>query len=336
MRLSGTLSLRPRRSPGHQVTTDGTVHRVTAGTTGDDPGRDTAWRRLVESLQNGKCIPFLGAGACEGYVPMGTEMAERWGAQEDYPLHDAANLASVMQYIATMKYGDPTSLKEAFVAREFAGRESPDFSQPDQIHRVLAECGLPLYVTTNYDDFMYQALRHVRKDPKEDHGRWYAADSDEDVERPFDDPKYEPSPERPLVFHLHGRYRVAKSLVLTEDDYINYLVRLGEAFQRNAKSKANILPNYVYSRLRANPLLFIGYSLRDWTFLVLFRILLQGIPEAERRKHISVQIDPQERRRVEARAYLEEYLRAQSIQIFWESAPAFAEQLKRRLEGSTR
>jgi hypothetical protein len=268
---------------------------------------------------------------------MGAEMAERWGTQEDYPLHDTGNLSRVMQYIATMKYGDSTSLKEAFATREFVGREVPDFRQPYQIHRVLAECGLPLYVTTNYDDFMYQALRYARKDPKEDHGRWYAADSDDEVERPFDVPRYEPSSEKPLVFHLHGHYRVPRSLVLTEDDYINYLVRLaGENFLRDARSQANILPNYVYSRLRANPLLFIGYSLRDWTFLVLFRVLLQGIPEAERRKHISVQIDPQERRTVAARAYLEEYFRAQSIHIFWESAPAFAEQLKQRLGGTAR
>jgi hypothetical protein len=265
-------------------------------------------------------------------------MAEKWGTQEDYPLHDVTNLSRVMQYIATMRYGgDSTSLKEAFAAREFADVELPDFTQPYQIHRVLAECKLPLYVTTNYDDFMYQALRNRRKDPKRDHSRWYVAASDDDVERPFDDPTYDPSPDKPLVFHLHGNYRVSKSLILTEDDYIDYLVRLAdETFQRDARSQTSILPNYVYSHLRSNPLLFIGYSLRDWTFLVLFRILLRNIPEAERRKHVSVQIDPEERRGTEARAYLEEYFRAQSIQIFWESAPAFAELLKQRLEGSAR
>jgi hypothetical protein len=263
-------------------------------------------------------------------------MAKKWGDQEKYPLHDTTNLPRVMQYVATMPYGgDATSLKEAFALREFAKANLPNFGAPDQIHSVLASCNLPLYVTTNYDDFMYQALRYKRKDPRQDHGRWYAGGATDKINGPFDDPKYDPSPNEPLVFHLHGHYSVPRSLVLTEDDYIDYLVRLaGETFQRDARSRTGLLPNYVYSGLRSNPLLFIGYSLRDWTFLVLFRTLLYGIPESERRKHISVQIDPRERRQAAARTYLEEYLRTQSIQIFWESAPAFAEQLGSRLEAA--
>jgi hypothetical protein len=263
-------------------------------------------------------------------------MARTWAQREEYPLYDTTSLSRVMQYIATMRYGgDGTSLKEEFAAREFIDLEMPSFGSSHQIHSVLANCKLPLYVTTNYDDLMYQALRYRKKEPKQDHSRWYAAESTDLVDRPFADPNYDPSPAKPLVFHLHGHYSVPKSLVLTEDDYIDYLVRLaGETVQRDALSQTGLLPNYVYSRLRNNPLLFIGYSLRDWTFLVLFRILMRGIPEGERRKHVSVQIDPQERRRVAARDYLEQYLRDQSIQVFWESASTFVGKLKERLEGS--
>jgi len=231
--------------------------------------------------------------------------------------------------------GDATSLKEEFATREFAATHFPDFGDPGQIHSILAGCDLPLYVTTNYDDFMYQALLYHRKRPKQDHGRWYAAGSVDNMVSPFTNPNYDPRPDEPLVFHLHGHYSVPKSLVLTEDDYIDYLVRLaGESFQRDARSQTGLLPNYVYSRLRNNPLLFVGYGLHDWTFLVLFRILLRGIPASERRRHVSVQIDPRERRRVAARSYIEQYLRSQSIQVFWESAETFAEKLKEKLEGT--
>lgn len=260
-------------------------------------------------------------------------MANKWGRQERYPLSDISNLPRVMQYIATMRYGgDATSLKEAFTAQELASAVMPNFTELDQIHSVLASCDLPLYVTTNYDDFMYKALQLRSKQPQQDHGRWYAGGATEKMKGPFDDPNYDPSPEEPLVFHLHGHHSVPKSLVLTEDDYIDYLVRLAsETVQRDALSQTGLLPNYVYSRLRNNPLLFIGYSLRDWTFLVLFRILLHGIPQNERRKHISVQIDPQERHRNDVREFLEQYLSKQSIEIFWESAPAFAGELRTRL-----
>jgi hypothetical protein len=310
---------------------------ILSSTRPGDEEREIAWRRLVESVKGGTCIPFLGAGACEGHILLGAPMAKKWGDLENYPLPDFTNLPRVMQYIATVRYEDATSLKERFVRDELATVRQPNFDDAAQIHGLLAQLDLPLYVTTNYDDFMFQALRHYRKQPKEDHSRWYEADVPNAAISPFTDPSYDPTPAEPLVFHLHGHYRVPKSLVLTEDDYIDYLVRLAGETQRPRESRQTgpgLLPNYVYSSLRTNPLLFIGYSMRDWSFLVLYRILMSGIPNAERRTHVSVQVDPGGRRSRGAREYLEKYLRAQGVQIFWDSAPEFSYKLKMRMEGS--
>jgi hypothetical protein len=60
--------------------------------------------------------------------------------------------------------------------------------------------------------------------------------------------------------------------------------------------------------------------------------LLYGIPDSHRRTHVSVQVDPGERNPEEAREYLERYLGAQHIQIFWGSASEFARELNDRLE----
>jgi len=40
----------------------------------------------------------------------------------------------------------------------------------DEPHLLLAQMPFPVYITTNYDDFMYQALKTpaVRKDPEVD------------------------------------------------------------------------------------------------------------------------------------------------------------------------
>jgi len=291
--------------------------------------------QLIRNLESGECVPFLGAGACEGHIPLGGPMARSWGDATGYPLHDKTNLPRVMQYIATTDYdGDATSLKRDFVAREFAGIRAPDFGDPWQIHGLLSRFALPLYVTTNYDDFMYLALQQSRKSPRRDHSRWYAGSAGKSGS-PLSDVSYEPSPAEPLVFHMHGRYQEPPSLVLTEDDYIEYLVQLASDTQRQAGLVSGLLPAYVHGQLRSKPLLFVGYSLRDWTFLVLFRTLLHGIPDTHRRNHVSVQIDPRERSPRRAREYLERYLHAQHIQVFWSSASEFARELSGRLGGAS-
>ncbi len=259
-------------------------------------------------------------------------MARTWGDEKGYPLRDRTNLARVMQYIATVHYdGDATSLKRDFVKREFASLRPPDFGAPAQVYSLLARFDLPLHVTTNYDDFMYLALQQRHKRPRHDHSLWYSAGAPDDYRSPLEDASYEPTPTEPLVFHLHGCYRVPQSLVLTEDDYIEYLVQLSSDTHRKAGTVSSVLPAYVYGQLRSKPLLFIGYSLRDWTFLVLFRTLLHGIPDTHRRRHVSVQVDPRERSPGKARDYMERYLGAQRIQVFWDSASDFAQRLNNRI-----
>ena len=43
--------------------------------------------------------------------------------------------------------------------KELQQRLPPDFSNPDQPHRILANLPLPVYLTTNYDDFMRDDMR---------------------------------------------------------------------------------------------------------------------------------------------------------------------------------
>ena len=291
---------------------------------------DQAWDRLISNLMSGECVPFLGSGACAEYVPLAAPMARAWGKRAGYPLYgERSNLPRVMQYIATILYdGDATSLKRDFIHEELASVMPPNFNDPAQIHGLLARFDLPLYVTTNYDDFMYLALQQRHKRPRHDHSVWYRTVTPGGHRSPLDDARYAPSALEPLVFHLHGCHQVPQSLVLTEDDYIEYLVQLASDTHRKAGRVSGLLPNYVYGELRSRPLLFIGYSLRDWTFLVLFRTLLHGIPDSHRRRHVSVQVDPKERK---AREYVERYLGSQHIQIFWDSASKFARGLNNRI-----
>jgi hypothetical protein len=95
----------------------------------------------------------------------------------------------------------------------------------------------------------------------------------------------------------------------------------------------------VLPALTRQPLLFIGYSLRDWSFRMLFYGLVRSVADVQRRRHVSVQLPPlagesettHERR---ARNYLTEYFQQLNISVFWGTASDFCAELADRLEST--
>src|SRR5262245_46198115 len=112
---------------------------------------ETDWTMLLGRIDDGNCMPFLGAGASYGALPLGSEIAREWAKKYDYPFKDDEDLVRVAQYVAVQH--DPATPKEA-ILRRFAAAAPPNFKEPDEPHRLLADLGLPVYLTTNYDDFM--------------------------------------------------------------------------------------------------------------------------------------------------------------------------------------
>jgi hypothetical protein len=304
-----------------------------------EPENEKAWNRLIRDLTLGDCIPFLGAGASAGHLPLGDDVARRWAAEHDYPFNDPWNLARVMQSVTMIKNGgDATTTKRDFIRQEIISATLPEESASSPVHSVLARYPLPLYVTTNYDDLMYLALRRACRNPEWDLCPWYAEEPEDWAHSPFSGDDYWPSRERPLVFHLHGRFSEVRSLVLVEEDYLEFLVRLGQdrrhrGLSRDDGSRVTMIPDPVRTMLRTQPLLFIGYSLRDWTFQVLFRTLTARLASSQRRINVSIQVEPTDHPGLE-REYLERYYGSQNIQILWESPRSFNEKLRAGLEAS--
>jgi hypothetical protein len=283
------------------------------------------WARLVRQLQDGRCTPFLGAGASAGALPDSAMLSERWADAYEYPFPDRHELARVMQWAATV-LGDDVSIREE-VTEALAGRRSPDFDDPDEPHRVLAGLPLPLYLTTNYDAHMVLALRHAGRKPTQVISPWYR----DAVET--DPPALRPHPDAPVVYHLHGAFAEPSSLVLTEDDYLEYLTDV--AMDRGAGTR-RLVPAFVVDALVTRPMLFVGYSLRDWTFQVLFRGLLRTISRVHHRRHVSVQLSPlpdtvdaQQRRLVEH--YLARRLEHLNVAVYWGTARDFCRELRGRM-----
>jgi hypothetical protein len=281
--------------------------------------KETDWDTLLRRIKRRKCTPFLGAGACFGALPLGSEIAQEWTQKYCYPLKDSGDLVKVAQFLAVER-GDPMFPKEEILDQFFTGKAPPDFTEPDEPHGVLADLPLPIYMTTNYDDFMVEALKSRNWDPKRELCRWNQLVKD----RPCvfeSEPGFRPTVANPVVFHLHGHDQVPESLVLTEDDYLDFLV--------NVSKDQDLLPPRIQEALAGASLLFIGYSLADWSFRVLFRGLITSTEPSLRRISVTVQLPPASD---EVQKYMDRYFDRIDTRVYWGTAREFAAELQERWE----
>lgn len=274
---------------------------------------DDDWRLLLKRIYKGKCTPFLGAGVCAGTLPLGAEIARKWANEFNYPIKNCNDLVRVAQFLAVKK--DPMFPKEE-IAELFENVEPPNFNKSDEPHNFLSELPLPIYMTTNYDDFMTQALKKKNKDPHREFCLW----NEHIKEQPsIFESDFVPSPANPVVFHLHGITEITESLVLTEDDYLDFLVNISE--------DPEILPSRIQKALTGASLIFIGYRLEDWDFRVLFRGLVTSKEKSLRRISVTVQLPPEQKG---LRNYLEKYFSNMGMKVYWGTAKEFVNELKNR------
>ena len=285
------------------------------------------WKLLLRRIKDGKCTPFIGSEVSAGIVPLRHDVAQSWAHQYDYPLTNTNDLARVAQYLA-VQY-DPIYPKEE-MQQKITAVTPPDFNAPDQPHAILAQLDLPIYITTNYDDLMVQALQHHKKDPKRELCRWNALL--QRTQPSILDTGYAPTPANPLVYHLHGHHQAPESLVLTEDDYLDFLV--------NISSETFKLPHRVQRAMTGASLLFIGYNPMDWDFRVLFRGLVAATEAGLRRISVTVQMPPvpdgtPSATQEKVQRYLDDYFSGTDTQMraYWGTTQQFMSELWQYWQG---
>jgi len=290
--------------------------------------QESDWKVLLERISKGKCTPFLGGEANMGSIPPSSLIARQLAAEYNYPMDDRDSLPRVAQFIATVE--DPFRPREIIVSR-YEKAPRPDFKAKDEPHRVLAELPLPVYVTTDYDNNMTDALSTIRtKEPKRELCRWWLDSRDHPS---IFDTGYEPSVANPLVFHLHGHIGTPESMLVTEDDYLDYL-----AICREPK----VIPPRIERAFTEAWLLFLGYRIEDLEFRVLLRSLLTSLKNNRYKKHVSVHLVqvPETAGEVEkdrgrlAREYLASYCRGAPLNtlIYWGTPRDFVVELRQRWE----
>ncbi|MBZ5525389.1 MAG: SIR2 family protein [Acidobacteriia bacterium] len=295
------------------------------------------WSTLIGKIRAGLCTPILGAGAAFETLPLAAELAEELLQEEEAqtgkkaPLPGRTDLAKVTEYIAVQR--EDNVWPKVRIAELLKRRGTPDFNSPDEPHRTLAALRLPIYLTTNYDDFMYKALVASGVQPVREIARWNS-ELMENVESQFDK-GYEPSPECPLVFHIHGHWDLPESMVATEDDYLDFLVSIARdlATSPTDTSKKAILPTRVRRALKGSTLMFLGYSVADINFRVILRGLVGSLSPALRQMSLSVQYCSGEPGDLEK--YIEDYFgHTLKLHIFWSSARQFCHDINQKLHAA--
>jgi hypothetical protein len=292
-----------------------------------EPGlTERDWNLLLKRIADGKCTPFIGPAINQPYLPTRRAIATRWASEFGYPLENG-DLARVTQYLAVENH---RYFPHDEMQKQIEALLKPDFNQPEQPHAVLADLPLPIFITTNYDNLMMEALAQRRKEPHRELCRWnpYLLRSHPSIL----ETGYQPTAANPLVYHLHGHIESPESLVLTEDDYLDFLV--------NISSNEYNLPPRIQQALTDSSLLFIGYQPGDWDFRILFRGLVAAAQGDLRRISVTVQMPPlpedaAEPTREKVQDYLNKYidLTDRQMKVYWGTAEQFIMELNRRRQG---
>lgn len=180
---------------------------------------------------------------------------------------------------------------------------------------LLANLPLPIYLTTGYHNFIELALRRAGKTPHSEICRWHK--TLESIPAVLTK-SYEPSPQEPLVYHLYGFDEYADSLVLTEDNYWEFLVAISE----HRGQEADRIVGRVRQAMAESALILLGYNLRSWDFKTLFWGLIKTRPVSQPGVFVQLRPDSDEE------SYLEQYLSRAEFEVVWSDIASYLKKLQ--------
>jgi hypothetical protein len=321
------------------------------------------WPALLNSIKNKRCTPVLGMGLTEPILGCCRETARCWANKYRYPLawYHQEDLPQVAQFLSIDQ--DPSNLQDELkdywcdaILKRFGDRMPPNLRTgkitkleelreiikvagklnreiETEPHRVLAGLPFTTYISVNPTSLLADALTEAGKKPQVLFYNWR-----KEIYEPVVLEK-EPTEKEPLVYQLFGSLEDPDSLLLTMDDYFDYLITIS----KNMTKKTRPIPTEVITALTNTALLFLGFQLEDWNFWVLFRFLmnLEG-GMGKKQSNVAVQIRPEVGRfqiPEDARTYMENYFLKGSkyinMSIYWGNSQEFLKELGRQWGGKS-
>ena len=314
------------------------------------------WESLKTFVQEEMCTLLLGPEIIRSILGDGRDIALQWSELHGYPfssgdrdkLPRVAQFVAIFQNVTYLRIAYQKALREALL-RGFPGAIPADLAaldrwKPEHLlkaldsagaaqwsgvddnpYRLLARLGLRIYLTTEHGNLLQNALQQTGREPQVRLSPWNAAIRSRKALWYYND---DPTPQKPLVYHLFGHFEEPASLVFTEDDIYDYLINLTE--------HRDLIPDAISAALADSALLFVGFQPDDWRFRLLFRLIMNqpGSEGLENYSHVAAQIAPREgliEDADRARLYIQRYLGPKKIDLYWGSGQDFLREMNRRL-----
>jgi len=233
--------------------------------------REAVWNSLVTSLQSGRCVLVLGpdivADPLEGERRTTAEPKSVRDAFCDYLAQqleeERQSIGERVLFAIAQQYEDWPAFASVSLKNIAAHFFRNSTFGPGPLYRKLARCPFSLILTICHDGLFAEALSAEHKSPSR---YWYHYRGE-----PRDNRELETalSPETPAIYHLFGTFNEPNSLVLTENDLLDFI--------NNFISCRPGLPNSLRILLRHNTFLFVGFGIRHWYIRVLLKLLLRAL-----------------------------------------------------------
>jgi hypothetical protein len=284
------------------------------------------------------------------------QLTKEWAAEIQYPMADSHNLARVAQFyqveqreslLAKSKYLDfltnylldlneeeegyqdvvsQLRLQEVCFSDTVHQLDYPRFPQGmEDPLRILAKLPLKIFVTTSYYNFIERALEAENKKPRTQVCFWSGGKMSAKPEH-APDPLYEPSDTKPAVYHLFGLEDYPQTLVLSEDDFMNFLISVVE----DTNTQNPVVPLRLREGLAESRLLLLGYRVRDWDFRVLFRFILKYRSIDAAPRGMLLQLEPGMKEignKEKSIKYLSQYFDKKQFDVDWTNPEKFIRKL---------
>lgn len=267
-------------------------HQLAAGKTDVRAPRIKApppYGRIVKALNSGMVVPIIGNGISHSgrppdvrwnpqelrFLPSGAELSLFLADDTEFPSEkERDQLAEVASYYEAFHTRDALHerLRQILAPQASAGVAIP------ALYGFLAEVSRPLLIiTSNYDTQIEQAFRTAQRpydlvvySELKDLGNavlWWPHGAAQ-PQTPAPNELYIDLDQTTVIFKMHGSILPETSewdsFVITESDYVELLSRI---------ASKSAIPALFATHCRDRNLLFLGYSLRDWSF----RTILQSL-----------------------------------------------------------
>lgn len=247
---------------------------------------ETTLETLAESLFDEECSIFLGAGASidseERSLPTGEGLSKILSDKCKLEWHKHIPLPTIAFYYEFFFNRDKLNrlLEERIADKKI--KPSQSIRRLIDIIKILEDNQKQIFVfTTNYDQHFELAYKDVfKRDPGVIiyKGATVPNSSNESLHEGIKNPAfwYPDKNTNTYLYKIHGCISRAteQNLVITEEDYINFLTNA-----TNGNFEQRRLLTYAQGRFTECKILFIGYSLADWNFRVIFKATAEKSPD---------------------------------------------------------